>query len=87
MASGACGPVRMRAPAPLSTDGKIRIFEEVAAANRHAIRESYLPIVRVMVVLGGAFPAHRERLSRCVEATLRTQDWAASAQIPRRSEK
>ena len=32
--------------------------------------ESYLPIVRVLFLLGGAFPAHRERLLQRVEAAL-----------------
>jgi hypothetical protein len=36
--------------------------------------ESYLPIVRVLFLLGGAFPAHRERLLQRVEAALRPED-------------
>ena len=36
--------------------------------------ESYLPIVRVLVVLGGAMPALRERLLQRVEAALRSED-------------
>jgi hypothetical protein len=36
--------------------------------------ESYLPIVRVLFLLGGAFPAHRERLMQRVEAALRAED-------------
>ena len=35
--------------------------------------ESYLPIVRVLVVLGGAMPALRERLIERVEASLRLE--------------
>ena len=35
---------------------------------------SYLPIVRVLVLLGGAMPALRERLIQRVEATLRSED-------------
>jgi tRNA A-37 threonylcarbamoyl transferase component Bud32 len=34
----------------------------------------YLPIVRVLVLLGGALPTQRERLIRSVEATLRSED-------------
>jgi Ser/Thr protein kinase RdoA (MazF antagonist) len=36
--------------------------------------ESYLPIVRVLVLLGGAMPALRERLLQRVEAALRPED-------------
>ena len=36
--------------------------------------ESYLPIVRVMVVLGNAMPALRERLLQRVDAALRSKD-------------
>ena len=36
--------------------------------------ESYLPIVRVLFVLGRAFPALRERFIQCVEAALRSDD-------------
>ena len=36
--------------------------------------EPYLPIVRVLVLLGGAMPALRERLIQRVEATLRSED-------------
>jgi hypothetical protein len=36
--------------------------------------ESYLPIVRVLVLLGGAMPALRERLLQRVEAALRSED-------------
>jgi len=36
--------------------------------------ESYLPIVRVLFVLGGAFPARQERLLQRVEAALRSED-------------
>ena len=35
---------------------------------------SCLPIVRVLVLLGGAMPALRERLIQRVEATLRSED-------------
>ena len=43
------------------------------AALRAAI-ESYLPIVRVLVVIGEVMPALRERLLQRVEAALRPQD-------------
>ena len=36
--------------------------------------ESYLPISSVLFLLGGAFPAHRERLLQHVEAALRPED-------------
>jgi Ser/Thr protein kinase RdoA (MazF antagonist) len=36
--------------------------------------ESYLPIVRVLFLLGGAFPAHRERLLQRIEAALKFRD-------------
>jgi aminoglycoside phosphotransferase (APT) family kinase protein len=36
--------------------------------------EPYLPIVRVLIVLGGAMPALRERLIQRVEAALRLED-------------
>jgi hypothetical protein len=36
--------------------------------------ESYLPIVRVLFLIGGAFPAHRERLLERIEAGLRPED-------------
>jgi Ser/Thr protein kinase RdoA (MazF antagonist) len=36
--------------------------------------ESYLPIVRVLILLGGAMPALRERLLQRVEAALRSED-------------
>ena len=36
--------------------------------------ESYLPIVRVLVLLGGAMPALRERLIQRIEAALRSED-------------
>ena len=36
--------------------------------------ESYLPIVRVLFLLGGAFPAQRARLLQRVEAALSSQD-------------
>jgi hypothetical protein len=35
--------------------------------------ESYLPIVRVLVLLGGAMPALRQRLLQRVEAALRPE--------------
>ena len=39
-----------------------------------AAMEPYLPIVRVLVLLGGAASAQRERLIQRVEATLRPED-------------
>ena len=36
--------------------------------------ESYLPIVRVLVLLGGTVPAMRERLLQRIEAALRAED-------------
>jgi len=36
--------------------------------------EPYLPIVRVLIVLGGAMPALRERLIQRIEAALRPED-------------
>jgi hypothetical protein len=36
--------------------------------------ESYLPIVRVLVLLGGAMPDLRERLLQRIEAALRSED-------------
>ena len=36
--------------------------------------ESYLPIVRVLVLLGGAMPALRERLLQRVETALHSED-------------
>ena len=36
--------------------------------------EPYLPIVRVLVLLGGAVPALRERLIQRIEAALRSED-------------
>jgi hypothetical protein len=35
--------------------------------------EPYLPIVRVLIVLGGTVPALRERLIERVEAALRSE--------------
>jgi Ser/Thr protein kinase RdoA (MazF antagonist) len=39
-----------------------------------AARASYLPIVRVFALLGGAWPAQRERLIQRLEADLRAED-------------
>ena len=39
-----------------------------------AAMEPYQPIIRVLVLLGGAAPAQRERLIQRVEATLRSED-------------
>jgi len=44
------------------------------AAALTAAVEPYLPIVRVLIVLGGAMPALRERLIQRVEASLRPED-------------
>ena len=44
------------------------------AATLTAAVEPYLPIVRVLIVLGGAMPALRERLIQRVEASLRPED-------------
>ena len=46
---------------------------DLSPAALTAAIESYLPIVRVLFVLGGAFPAHRERLLQRVEAALRSE--------------
>ena len=46
----------------------------LSAAALTAAIESYLPIVRVLFLIGGAFPAHRERLLQRIEAALRAED-------------
>jgi aminoglycoside phosphotransferase (APT) family kinase protein len=46
----------------------------ISPAALTAAIESYLPIVRVLVVLGEAMPALRERLLQRVEAALRAKD-------------
>lgn len=39
-----------------------------------AMMEPYLPIARVSVLVGGAAPAHRERMIQRIEAALRAED-------------
>jgi len=46
---------------------------DTSPAALTAAMEPYLPIVRVLVLLGGAAPAQRERLIERVEATLRSE--------------
>ncbi len=46
----------------------------ISPAALTAAIESYLPIVRVLFLIGGAFPAHRERLLQRIEAALKFRD-------------
>jgi Ser/Thr protein kinase RdoA (MazF antagonist) len=48
----------------------------ISPAALTAAMEPYLPIVRVLALLAGAFPAQRERLIQRVEAALRSEDCA-----------
>ena len=45
----------------------------LSSAALTAAVKSYLPIVRVLFLIGGAFPAHRERLLQRIEAALRPE--------------
>jgi aminoglycoside phosphotransferase (APT) family kinase protein len=66
-------PERPRAVNAAAQSEYARLAGLSSAALRAAI-ESYLPIVRVMIVLGNAVPALRERLLQRVESALRPQD-------------
>jgi tRNA A-37 threonylcarbamoyl transferase component Bud32 len=66
-------PERPRAVNTAAQSEYARLAGLSPAALAAAI-ESYLPIVRVLVVLGGAMPALRERLLQRVEAALRSED-------------
>ena len=52
--------------------GMRRSLDDAPAALAAAI-DSYLPIVRVLVLLGNAMPSLRERLLQRVEAALRPE--------------
>jgi Ser/Thr protein kinase RdoA (MazF antagonist) len=66
-------PERPRAVNAAAQSEYARLAALSPAALTLAI-EPYLPIVRVLVVLGGAMPAMRERLIQRVEAALRPAD-------------
>ena len=66
-------PERPRAVNAAAQSEYARLAGMSSAALTAAI-ESYLPIVRVMVVLGNAMPALRERLLQHVEAALRPKN-------------
>ena len=66
-------PERPRAVNAAAQSEYARLTGLSPAALAAAI-ESYLPIVRVLVVLGEAMPALRERLLQRVEASLRAKD-------------
>ena len=65
-------PERPRAVNAAAQSEYARLAGLSPAALTAAI-ESYLPIVRVLIVLGGAMPALRERLLQRVEAALRPE--------------
>jgi hypothetical protein len=66
-------PERPRAVNAAAQSEYARLAGLSPAALTAAI-ESYLPIVRVLVLLGGAMPALREKLLQRVEAALRPED-------------
>jgi Ser/Thr protein kinase RdoA (MazF antagonist) len=66
-------PERPRAVNAAAQSEYARLAGLSPAALTAAI-ESYLPIVRALVVIGGAMPALRERLIQRVEAALRPED-------------
>jgi hypothetical protein len=66
-------PERPRAVNDAAQSEYARLAGLSPAALRAAI-ESYLPIVRVLVIISGVMPALRERLLQRVEAALRPKD-------------
>jgi streptomycin 6-kinase len=70
---GADDPERPRAVNAALQSEYARLVGLSPAALTAAI-ESYLPISSVLFLLGGAFPAHRERLLQRVEAALPPRD-------------
>ena len=66
-------PERPRAVNAAVQSEYARLAGMPAAALTAAV-EPYLPIVRVLIVVGGAMPALRERLLQRIEAALRPED-------------